>query len=175
VDWETGYVEDNFRGVWPSIDGQYVSFNLLQSNDYYIIYSIPIMLNGVETNLRAVWEWDDPESEDNYEGEFFIFGAWDGINSSTGTASRDIKKLKDGDEVVPLLYVFYGSDPENGVQIEGDPIIVRGGLSLEETELEPGEYWYRYVIDDLMGRSIYTDFAIITIDDSGQLYIEYPD
>lgn len=172
VDWESGYVEDNFRGVWPSIGGQYVTFDLVQSADEYIIYSIPILLNGEATNLRAIWEWDDPDSEDNYDGKFIIWGAWDGIDKETGMASRDIKKLKDGDVIIPLLYAFHSDDPDEIVQVEGDPITVQGELALVEEELEPGEYWYCFAVEDLMGKLTQTDFAIITIDESGEMVIE---
>ncbi|MCL1855271.1 MAG: clostripain-related cysteine peptidase, partial [Clostridia bacterium] len=125
VNWETGDVADNFRGVWPSVDGQYVTFEIAQSTDQYIIYSIPIKLNGERTNLRVVWEWDDPEDEGNHDGKFTVWGAWDGVGS-TGMSSRVIQKIQDGDVIVPLMYAFRGDDPDNGVQVEGDPITVSG-------------------------------------------------
>jgi hypothetical protein len=172
VDWKTGYVEDNFRGVWPSIDGQYVMFDLVQSTDDYIIYSIPIKLNGEETNLRVIWEWDDPADEENYDGRFVVWGAWDGIDSKTGMASRDIKKIRDGDVIIPLLYAYVDDDSDEMVQVDGDPVTVQGELKLVEEALVPGDYWYNFTIEDLMGKFTYTDFAIITIDESGEMYIE---
>ncbi|MDL2237392.1 clostripain-related cysteine peptidase [Christensenellaceae bacterium OttesenSCG-928-K19] len=171
VDWETGYVEDNFQGMWPTIDNQYVTFDLVQSTAEYIIYSVPILLNGESTNLRVVWEWEDPEDPNNYNGQYVIWGAWDGIDSETGMPSRDIKEIVDGDEVIPILYCFDMNDPDNMFEVEGMPIIVDGGLLLEEYELQPGDYWYNFGVEDLMGGYTYSDFAVITIDEAGDMYI----
>src|SRR5690606_39281103 len=79
ADCENGVFIDNFRGVWPTLNGCYCAPTLLAEEDDYNLYSIPILLNGEMTNLRAAYIW---ESDD--EGYFKIYGAWDGINPDTG-------------------------------------------------------------------------------------------
>ncbi len=170
VDWDTGHVEDNFRGVWPTLDGYYVSFNMVDSTDEYIVYSIPILLNGTQTNLRATWTWDEPDSEENAGGRFTVLGTWTGVDMQTGMAEREIIPVKDGDSIIPLFYVYDDKGTEEIV--EGDEIIASGSLLLEEQELFAGEYWYAFNIIDVYGNETTTDYAVITVDDVGEMTIE---
>ena len=48
ADWDTGLFKDNFRGVWPMLDGHPVYIEITEENEGYNLYSIPIKLNGVE-------------------------------------------------------------------------------------------------------------------------------
>lgn len=170
VDWETGHVMDNFRGVWPTLNGMYVSFYIVDSQDEYILYSVPILLNGEQTNLRVLWVWDDPYSETNYDGHFEIIGAWSGIDGETGMSSREIVQIESGDEIVPLYQIESGETGEYE-WIAGDAFTVEDSLILTEEALAPGEYWYTFEIVDVYGDVMETNYAVITIDENGEMMI----
>lgn len=53
-DEESGHYWDNFRNVWPIINDQTCSMIPVDWNEEYINYTVPIKLNGQETNLRMV-------------------------------------------------------------------------------------------------------------------------
>lgn len=171
VDWDTGHVMDNFRGVWPSLNGQYVSFYIVESQDEFTVFSVPILLNDEETNLRVLWIWDDPESDTNYNGHFEVIGAWNGVSSETGMSSREIIEVVDGDEITPLYYIEDGETGEFTLET-GDAFAVDGELVLAEDALMPGDYWYAFEIVDVYGNVTSTDYAVITIEENGEMVIE---
>lgn len=171
MDWETGHVMDNFRGVWPTLNGYYVSFYIVDEQDDYILYSIPIMLNGEQTNLRVMWIWDEEEGDTEAGGEFVVLGAWSGIDDETGMSSRDIELIYSGDEIVPL-YLIEDGDTGEYEWISGDPFLVEDYILVEESELFEGNYWYNFIITDVYGNSVETDYAVITIDENGDMTIE---
>ncbi|MDO4544064.1 MAG: clostripain-related cysteine peptidase [Clostridia bacterium] len=162
--WDDGIFLDNFRGVWPAIEGCYCAPTLIAEEDDYNLYSIPILLNGEQTNLRAVYIWDSDE-----EGHFEVLGAWDGLDSETGMSSRELIKLKDGDEITLL---FYATDMDSGEQVlyETDSFTVSGEVVMEEIELFDGEYLYTFQIVDVFGGE-YVSEAVILECDNGEIYI----
>lgn len=155
-DWETGSYSDNFRGVWPTINGCFCAPVLVDEGDHYNIYSVPILLNGEQTNLRAAYIWDDGEN-----GRYEVYGAWEGVNSDTGAVSRSVRKLRDGDEVE---MVFASVNWETGEELyyTMGSFIVDGEVVMEESELADGDYLYAYEVVDLFGSSYMSDFALMS-------------
>ena len=56
-DWENGVFTDNFRGVWGGINGNICYMELVGNGDGYNLYSVPILLNGSEYNLRVSYDY----------------------------------------------------------------------------------------------------------------------
>ncbi len=146
-DWENMVFSDNMRGVWPAINGLFCSPTVIAAAERYNIYSIPILLNGEQTNLRAAYIWNADGT-----GYFKILGTWDGIDNSTGMSARGIRKLEMGDEVTPLLlginwetgeeqYYFYGS------------FIYEGEAEISEEPLDDGDYLYYFIVRDIFGNT----------------------
>lgn len=154
-DWDNGSFTDNFRGVWPTINGSYCAPTLLDETDGYNLYTIPILLNGEKTNLRAAYIW---ESED--KGHFEIYGAWNGIDTDTGMSAKNIIQLKDGDEVT-LLFDAVNWDTNETTTYEMGSFTVSGAPIMEESDLFDGEYLYQYIVTDVFGRVTYSDPAIM--------------
>ncbi len=163
-DWENGYFEDNFRGVWPTLNGCYCEPTLLSETDNYNLYTIPILLNGEQTYLRAAFIWDSEE-----DGHFEVYGAWDGIDSDTGMSARDIVQLENGD-VVTLLFDAINWDTNETYTYEMDQFTVDGDVVMEESNLINGEYLYQYIVTDVFGRESYSDTVIMEYDD-GDIYV----
>jgi len=166
ADWDTGVFYDNFRGVWPSLNGYYVSLTLIEEGEDYNLYSIPIMLNGEVTNLRAAYVW---ESDDT--GYFEVYGCWNGLDTETGMSSREIIQLVDGDEVT-ILMDGLNWDTGETIQYELGSFVVDGEVVLEEIDLFDGDYLFEYEVTDIFGSKYYSDSIIIEYLD-GQI-TEYP-
>ena len=161
-DWDNGVFYDNFRGVWPALNGYYVVMNLIEEGDDYNLYSIPIMLNGEETNLRAAYIWT---SDGN--GYFEVYGCWGGLDGDTGMSDRDIIQLEDGDEITILMN---GENWDTGdtIQYEIGSFVVDGPVVLEETDLFDGDYLYEYEVTDVFGNVYYSEPIIMEYAD-GQI------
>ena len=160
-DWETGVFEDNFRGMWGSMDGHFAFMELAGEGDDYNLYSVPVKLNGKETNMEVVYDFN--------EGAYSIIGVSDGIDETTGMSDRTSAKLKKGDQI---SLITYGTDSSgsNVVQYESDPISYTGPDQFTEIELYNGTYAYEFVVKDTMGTESDTDFAYITYTDGETTY-----
>jgi len=154
-DWDNGLFYDNFRGVWPALNGISVDLNLIEEGSDYNLYSIPILLNGTETNLRAAYVWNSDDT-----GYFEVYGCWTGLDSVTGMSSREIVQLKDGDEVTILMN---GQNWDTGetTQYDVGSFTVNGPVVLEETPLIDGDYLFEYVVTDIFDTKYYSDSIIM--------------
>jgi hypothetical protein len=163
-DWDKGRFVDNFRGVWPTINGNYCAPTLLSETDDYNLYTIPILLNGQRTNLRAAYIWD---SEEN--GHFEVYGAWNGIDGDTGMSAKDIIQLQNGDEVTLLFDALNWETGEEKTYQMGS-FVVNGDIVMEESKLIDGDYLYQYIVTDVFGRETYSDQVIMECK-NGEIFI----
>ena len=163
VDWDTGYVSDNFDGCWLSLpDGQNLATYVVDVTDDYVVYTSPVLLNEEETFLRIRQYLDD--------GSIRVEGAWDGIDDC-GASARDIIKLRKGDEIIPTYYCV-DEEGEDLDEYEGDPYTVKakkGKLKLAYDYLYIGDYAYSFCITDVYGDDYITDPAEFNIDSDGEI------
>jgi hypothetical protein len=165
ADWNTGKFEDNFSGYWVSLpDGQPLATYIVEQGDNYNIYTSPVMLNGVETNLRIKIDF---ASDGNYT--ITIIGAWDGIDEVTGQSAKEITKLKKGDLITPMYYSYSMKTDEEGIY-EGEAYTFDNDPVIYEEPLAVGDYYYSFQIDDIFGSSLYTDFEIFSVNANGDIY-----
>ena len=164
VDWDSGYAADYFDGYWLSLpDGQNLALYIVAVTDDYIIYTSPILLNGEMTNLRMRQDWN---------GKVTVEGAWDGIYDS-GASDKEVIRLQDGDEIVPIWYSYTVDDLESGAY-QGEPYTVQGTPEIVYDMMEAGDYFYAFWIDDIFGDYYLTDFVVFSVEENGDLYF-YPD
>ncbi len=151
---------DNFRGVWPALNGVFVNLTLLESTDEYNLYSIPILLNGEEMNLRARYDW----ASEKYEVMEAVGGA--GENSFS---SRKQQSLQDGDEVEVLMTGVNWESGEETLYSVGS-FTVKGGVTLEELALPDGDYLYQYELEDVLSET-YTSEEVIMECKDGEITV----
>ena len=136
ADWETGVFKDNFRGVWPTLDGHLVYVEIIAENDGYNIYRIPIKLNGQECNLLVAYNF----AEERYK----IIGANRGLDS-TGMSDRELIKLKAGDEITTLHYgMTISGDDTDAVQVEVETFTIGNNPTVTDENLPDGRYGYLF-------------------------------
>ena len=159
-DWDYGEFADAFDGYWLSLpDEQNLATYIVDETDDYLIYTAPILLNGEETNLRIRRYFDD--------GSVEVEGAWAGISES-GSAARDVVKLKDGDRIVPVYYALNEAGEDIG-EYEGGEYVVSGDTEIIYGTMLPGDYLYAFCIDDIYGDYYMTDTVEFNIDENGMV------
>ena len=136
ADWNTGVFKDNFRGVWPMLDGHPVYVEIVAENDGYNLYSIPIKLNGVECNLQVAYVYAAEQ--------YYILGAKKGLDSN-GMSDRELIKLRAGDEITTLHYgTTISGDDSDLVQVEVDTFTIGEHPTVKDEQLGDGKYFYAF-------------------------------
>lgn len=160
VDYDSMTLTDEFYGNWPSMGNWPVPITTVSVTDERSIYTVPIKLNGVETNLRIDYDWN------SYSWN--VIGTWEGVDQTTGAASRDNVTLKDGD-VIEFVYTAYYLDDSYGDSFDfySDPITYNNGIDISYEILEAGEYDYSMTLYDVYGNYYFTDSVTFTCDGEG--------
>ena len=161
IDWDEGYVSDNFDGYWLSLpDGQNLATYVVDVTDNYIIYTSPILLNGEETYLRMRQYLDD--------SSVVVEGAWDGIDDD-GASDKDIIKLEKRDKITPTYYCV-DEDGEDEDEYEGDAYTMKSGkLTVDYDYLYDGDYSYAFCITDIFGDDYITDDITFNVSKDGEV------
>ncbi len=160
-DWDSGHFEDGFDGYWLSLpDGQNLATFIVDYGEDYIIYTSPVKVNGVETNLRL--------RQDLNDDSVTIEGVWDGINEN-GVPSRDVRQLKAGDIIVPMYTSFTNDDEMTEGVYEGDEYKVDADTTIEYNWLDVADYMYAFCIDDIYGDYYMSDFVTFNLDENGEV------
>ena len=144
-----GVYSSNFKGRWVTFNGVEIQCNYLGEANGYAMYSSRMMVNGDDKFLRFAYSYKTRE--------FVLLGTWSGINEQ-GMSDKTFDALKEGDEVVPLYYI-YNSNYERAT-IEGDPIIITNNTELSIAPLQHTYYQYVFVVEDIFGRLYYSYSAV---------------
>ena len=135
VDWEKGIIKDNFRGVWPMLDGHFLYIDIVEDNEDYNVYSVPILLNGVECNLKVIYDF----TEEKYK----IIGAQKGLDSD-GMADRELIKLKEGDKITTFLYQTKLFKDDDIQKVKFETFKIGKNPTIKDEKLKDGEYGYLF-------------------------------
>lgn len=163
MDWDEGIFRDNFRGVWGAIDGCLCYMEIVYEGNDYNLYSVPILLNGDEYNLRVVYSYTDEE--------YSILGARRGIDDN-GMADKNLVQLEPGDEITTLHYAMtISGDEEEPEQVPVDTITVTEDTVFTEEDLGDGNFVIFYEMVDMQDNSYYSDLAYFAVED-GLIYTE---
>lgn len=154
-DWETGEFSDFFDGYWISLpDGQNLALYIADTTEEYVVYTSPIILNGVEINLRIIQYSEDSSIE--------IQGAWEGIGAN-GSVGRQYHTLQDGDVIVPIYYVY---KDESDI-FKGREYIYNSEEELCYSLMDAGNYYYGFAITDIYGYITTTTYVEYDVDEEG--------
>lgn len=156
IDWDEGRFSDNFRGTWITIGGEYVCAYLLDVTDDYNLYTIPARVNGEDTNIRAMYSFDDEA--------FTVLGTYSGVDQQTGASARDVRPLEDGDEVV-FTFITLDENQEATDPYETEPITWSDDVVMEDLDLFDGDYYYMISVYDFFGNEYQGDPVQMTVED----------
>lgn len=163
IDYDTGTITDAFEGDWPSLGGWPLAITTVGVTEDRSIYTAPVRLNGVDTNLRIEYDWN------TYTWNFL--GTWDGIDAETGAAARDTVTLQPGDVIEPAYTTYDYSGAETS-SFYGDPVYFSNDLTIEYEPLEEGVYYYSMTLYDVFGNYYLTDSVTFTCDGTGGVFYD---
>jgi len=155
VDWENGVFTDNFRGVWGAIDGHLVMMTVSSVTEDYILYDVPILLNGELCSLSAAYLFED--------GSYRLLTATPD-DGGTGVASKQQYLLTPGDQVTTLLY-YLGDSDDGGQFYEDETFTITADSSFGETTLPDGIYGFLYLMTDYKNNSYSSEVIGVGIED----------
>ncbi len=159
ADYDTGEFSDNFRGTWITIGGEYVCAEVIDSTDDYDLYIIPAVVNGEETYIRAVYEFD--------KEAFKVIGTYDGAGEETNLSGRNIHPLKAGDKVD---FIFYSFDMQSDEDEDPEEVVLGSIVWSDDTEMldeetGDGKFYYILKIEDIFGNETECDPVVMEIED----------
>lgn len=159
ADWEKGTFTDNFDGTWMMLEGNPVYVEVTAEEEDYILYSVPIKLNGVRCNLEIAYNYDS----NNYK----ILGARRKY-SDKNMADKNLIKLKKGDKITTLHYgmTISGND-EDFTEVEVDTFTLKNDKPVfADEEVGDGEYIYCFEFVAPNNESATSEFVNFTIKDN---------
>ena len=151
-DMNTGEFTDNFFNQWMTIGGEYVSSELIDEEETYNIYSVPAVVNGVETNLRVLYDY----SAESYR----MLGRYDGVEDSGSMTSRGIMPLNDGDQISFML-PGWEMDTDDDFWYYTDPVTWSDDVAIVDEDMGDGTYMYMFEIEDMFGREYDADPVVM--------------
>lgn len=144
---------DNYRNTWTIINDNLCEMVALSFTNDYILYTVPVQVNGQPTNLRMLYHNDTAEYE--------VIGTWDGIDIESGMSSREVRKLQDGD-FVEFIFEAYDLTTGEDASFVGGGFTVSGPVIAQEATLFDGVYYFQYEITDIFGNTYQSDFAVMS-------------
>ena len=142
-----------------TIGGEYVCAELIDSTDDYYLYIIPAMVNGEETFIRAVYEFD--------KEAYRVIGTYDGADEETNLSGRNIHPLEEGDKID---FIFYASNMESDEDEDMEDLTLGSIVWSDDTEMldeevGDGKFYYMLEIEDIFGNETECDPIIMEIKD----------
>ncbi len=133
----TNTYENSLKNSQLKMNGIAVESYLVTSCGDMTLYSIPVIYEGKDTNLRILQEKEDEKYTYTVLGVF------------SGASDRKYKIPSSGDTITPIYSIYGGTENQ---YIEGKELnLVFGGLNIKEKDLDDGEYLISYTTEDLYG------------------------
>lgn len=155
IDYETNTIRDNFGGWWTGLNGQPVAVYVMEENEKYVIYNIPVMYNGEKAVVKGAWIWDETYDQGGYYTCNGIYYTNDEYSAPSTKLSITLEK---GDAITPIYTTLHAEDGYEGYY-EGETFYVDDkGLYLELIWLPVGYYRYGFMFIDNYGNKHYTDY-----------------
>lgn len=161
---EDGTVTTEFDGTWTTLNDNWVCMYEIDRSDTQIRYAIPAFVNDLDADIIVVYDEQNPEGK--------VAGARLNSEDENNMASKQMIEIQPGDEI-KLYYwaeLFYDDEViedesltdgyDQSCWYEGEPWIVpEEGLTLEQYELDEGDYLYSFSLYDTANDVHYTDFT----------------
>ena len=155
-DFEQGLFSDYIDGYWPSIDGHLVHTEVVWQGSDYTVYSVPVLLNDEQCNLRVVY--------DEHLQDYTVLGARKGL-SDDGMADKNLTKLKIGDRLT-FVYQDRAVDGSGGFgYTAGETIVITADTMFYEAPLPPGEYGIMFKLFDAKNHSAFSEVLLFSLDE----------
>ncbi|MBQ7372101.1 MAG: hypothetical protein IJW67_09540, partial [Blautia sp.] len=132
---------------WPAVEGVHCNASLVSMNGEEILINIPVQI-GTETSiLRCGY---------NIEGEYTIYGVWEGYDMDSNIANRNVKSLSQlAGQEYSLLYPVVRTEQTGTTRYESsEPQTMYRSLEIKEEALPAGTYYLNYWARDMFMRHL---------------------
>ncbi len=161
ADWENGVFNIDFNGLWGYLEGSLCMMDLMYENENYLVYSIPIFLNGDGCYLTVFF--------DRYLGNYYLGDVRQELYES-GAVEKNIRYLETGDVVEPIVYMLHSDDFWSRMSnLPGEAITVTPQTSFFRAPLHDGEYEIRFILEDFQRNLTYSAPFVVTV--TGDAYV----
>ena len=153
-DWENGVFRDTFQGYWGAIDDHLVYMEVSYEAENYTAYSVPILLNGEEYNLRVIYDDDD--------GQYYIMGARRGLTDS-GMADKNLVQLRPGDEITTVHYASTISGDDDFEPVEMETFTVTEDTYFADADMGDGTFLMMFELVDAKNNIAYSQTIMFDV------------
>lgn len=160
-DWDNGIFRDNFNGTWPALDGHIVFLETTADLEDYNYYSIPVILNGIKSNIEALYD---------FKAEKYVVLGARRINPA-GMPDKNLIKLKSGDKITTLMQKMNNGEQDTS-EVQVETFALSKNWELNDQELPDGTYAYMFSMSDIQGNEALSDVSFIKIKGSDITYGE---
>lgn len=158
--WETGLFLQGFYGGWGTIDGHFVEMWVESVTDEYVLYNVPIYLNGRQCELAVAYMYES--------GEYRILAAAP-YDEALGVPSKEQLLIEPGDEIISI---FIEADFDGNLEYyESELFYATEDTAFYPVTLPDGYYGFLFVMTDYAGE-VYLTTSTITFLEGGRL-MEY--
>lgn len=154
---DNGKVSSTFNKEWFMLpDGQFLTTYVIShdSKTKTTVYSIPVVINEIESSIRI------KEEKVNDEYKYTCLGVWDSISNSN-YAGRGYLPLNSGTVITPIYDVYKG-DTDNYESEYGEEYTISSDFDFLFGKLPKGEYSYAYSLQCINGNNVYSSLKSFT-------------
>ena len=144
---------------WPSVEGQLICIDLIQSRFDQKLYNVPVQIDSENCMLRCGRVITYSEDGAKRLSKYTVYGLWEGFEEYSELFSRSVKPLPmlSGQEY-RFLYPLDGQGYEGNVNYRfSQPLTMYRALSVKEIPLPVGTYYLEYEVDDMFERPYLLD------------------
>ena len=146
---------------WPALEGQFVAsyvVDLVQPGAKQYLGSIPVQIESKKWYLRYGYFLEDRR--------YAVYGLWNGYDSDSGLFDRNVKSLSEmvGQEYA-LVYALHTDDLDHPAEyVLGEPQMILRNMHVENRPVQPGTYYFQYVVYDMFMRPMPLEWVQIEWD-----------
>ena len=118
----------------------------------YNYYSIPVILNGIKSNIEALYD---------FKAEKYVVLGARRINSA-GMPDKNLIKLKSGDKITTLMQKMNNGEQDTS-EVQVETFALSKNWELNDQELPDGTYAYMFSMSDIQGNEALSDVSFIKI------------
>jgi len=149
IDEKTGLITSEVSDAWETLNGNFITLDLLEEEESYALYAIPALLNKEDVDILVLYNDEYPDGK--------ILGARPYDEENKKVQAKDLIQIRKGDRITPLLE-YETSDGDCGYE-EGKEFVVKDKLLIEAQALPPGDYVYGFEIVDIYQNVTYSDWV----------------
>ena len=148
---DNGEISSTFENEWFMLpDGQFLTTYIVShdTKTQTTIYSIPVVINEVESSIRI----KEVKVDDKYD--YTCLGVWDATHRSN-YSPRGYLPLNSGTKITPIYDVYKG-DTDNFETEYGEEYTISSDFDFLFGKLPEGEYSYAYSLQCINGENVYS-------------------